>query len=130
MGCTIAYMARQPVRNERSVRKQIRTRAAELQLLGPGSKARKEERIYIKDLAKHLMCQSGRLKRKASGWGLLFRGRVGTMEYADWVTPRTAMRLIAVVRAEQAEKMLKGRDPIALALAERARKLRRATGRY
>lgn len=61
------------------------------------------------------MCQTGRLKRMASGWGLLFRCRVGTLgpgAYAWYVTPRTAMRLIIVIRAWQAEKILNGRDPI------------------
>ncbi len=91
-------MARRPVEHERSVVPEL-------------PRARRGERVILKELSEYLHFDIGQLERWAKkrallrySWGQPLGARV------FWVTPLTAARLIAFARAKQGKEELEGKD--------------------
>lgn len=114
-------MARQPDGDECSVRKRLRTIRSVTPEVPNGQ--RKAERIWITELARHLHCQSGELKRLARATNALHSCHTIRTGRVYFVYPETAMRLIASVRARQGEALSQGKDPVAHAIREGRRLL-------
>lgn len=87
--------------------------SAELWCVPDGLRGKVEERVYVNELAAYLNTMSGRLTRLAKKWGTpVKRQRILGADRQYYVSPHTAMRLIAYVRAEQGALMARGRDRI------------------
>lgn len=119
-------MARQPDSDECSVRKRLRT----LRAVTPGvpNGERRAERVWLKDLARHLHCRTSELKRLAAATNALHSLCTHQTKRIYFVYPEVAMRLIAAIRARQGEELGKGNDVVKNALEgrERYRRIRAA----
>lgn len=97
------------------MRKRVRALRAVTPVVANGQ--RRAERIWVKDLARHLNCQVSELKRLAKATNALHSCWAPQVGRNYFVYPEAAMRLIAGVRARQGEQMSRGLDPIKASLA-------------
>lgn len=107
------------------MRKPFRAPASDELWVVPDGYRRLDERVYLSELSAYLNCKTGRLKRLANRWGSPVRRQhilSGTGQW--WVTPQTAMRMIAAVRAHQGKLIRSGRtDVVKRALVGRQQRL-------